>query len=582
MSYVALYRAYRPQRFSEVAGQRHIVTTLQNAIKLNKVAHAYLFCGPRGTGKTTLAKIMAKALNCVHGPSIEPCNECDICTGITKGMISDVIEIDAASNNGVDEIRELRDGVKFSPSTCAYKVYIIDEVHMLSTGAFNALLKTLEEPPKHAIFILATTEPHKIPATILSRCQRFDFQAISSDDVFQRVKEVASLEKINVTDEALRLISDICEGGMRDALSLLDQSLSFSTDDVVCIDDVLAVSGNVSSQQTLELLESCYEKNGNATLEKLNEILSQGKEIPRVINDLIVFLRDILLYKVATLDSNKAIYSNEEFINFTKKINNNLIYSWLNNLNEIQNNIRFSNQKRAFLELGLLKMSDKELNDYVALIDRVDKLEKQLISANINRNDIQPPVTEYDYIEPSIIESKVQIEEKPIELKTDDTFVSVKMIEDVLNNGSKSKKDLVSKVFENLSQSNPNNILVQILCNGQVVASSEDCVIIALADDAYCNRLMKYDNFIKILQLINKNEEIIKDYICLPLATWSIIKADYSNKYKSGITKPTLNEIKILVKKHINTGQIEKQNDPIVDNAYDLFGKDVVKIKEEN
>ncbi len=228
MAYVALYRAYRPQKFADVVGQEHIIKTLQNAIRINKVAHAYLFCGPRGTGKTTLAKIMAKALNCTSGPAIEPCDHCEICEGIQKGTVPDVIEIDAASNNGADDIRSLRDSVKYLPSVGRYKVYIIDEVHMLSNAAFNALLKTLEEPPQHVVFILATTEPYKLPNTILSRCQRFDFQAISTEDILKRLKIVVNQEGIRVSEEALNQIAFSAEGGMRDALSLLDQCISYS------------------------------------------------------------------------------------------------------------------------------------------------------------------------------------------------------------------------------------------------------------------------------------------------------------------------------------------------------------------
>ena len=252
MAYVALYRAYRPQKFVDVVGQEHIIKTLQNAIELNKVAHAYLFCGPRGTGKTTLAKIMAKAMNCVHGPLKEPCGECEICQGITKGTVSDVIEIDAASNNGADDIRALRDTVKFLPAVGKYKVYIIDEVHMLSNAAFNALLKTLEEPPKHVIFILATTEPYKLPNTILSRCQRFDFQSISIDDILRRLEIVANEENVKISKEALYQIATSAEGGMRDALSLFDQCISFSINEEINLDDVLAVSGNVSYIKIIE------------------------------------------------------------------------------------------------------------------------------------------------------------------------------------------------------------------------------------------------------------------------------------------------------------------------------------------
>ena len=263
MAYVALYRAYRPQKFVDVVGQQHIIKTLQNAIKLNKVAHAYLFCGPRGTGKTTLAKIMAKALNCEHGPTIEPCDTCDICQGIQKGTVADVIEIDAASNNGADDIRALRDSVKYMPSVGKYKVYIIDEVHMLSNAAFNALLKTLEEPPKHVIFILATTEPYKLPATILSRCQRFDFQSLSIEEILKRLKIVAQQEGIKMSEEAFTQIASSAEGGMRDALSLFDQTISFSVHEEITLEDVLAVSGNVSYKELLKILDFCL--NGNST-----------------------------------------------------------------------------------------------------------------------------------------------------------------------------------------------------------------------------------------------------------------------------------------------------------------------------
>ena len=273
MAYIALYRAYRPQKFKEVVGQQHIIKTLQNAIALNKVAHAYLFCGPRGTGKTTLAKIMAKALNCEHGPAVEPCDECEICKGIQKGMVSDVIEIDAASNNGADDIRALRDTVKFLPAVGRYKVYIIDEVHMLSNAAFNALLKTLEEPPKHVVFILATTEPYKLPNTILSRCQRFDFQSISLDDILKRLEIVAEEEHIQITGEALHQIAASAEGGMRDALSLFDQCISFSVNPEITLDDVLAVSGNISYVKIIELLNACISEDETKAVLLLDAIL---------------------------------------------------------------------------------------------------------------------------------------------------------------------------------------------------------------------------------------------------------------------------------------------------------------------
>src|SRR5690554_4568063 len=253
MSYVALYRTYRPKFFKDVYGQKVIVQTLQNALLHEKFAHAYIFSGPRGTGKTSVAKIVAKTLNCLKAPVKEPCGKCDICLGIDKGDVPDIIEIDAASNNGVDEIRDLRDKVKYAPSVGKYKVYIIDEVHMLTQAAFNALLKTLEEPPKNVVFILATTEAHKVPATILSRCQRFDFKNIEIKDIEENLKVIVNKENLKISDEALYAIANTAEGGMRDALSLLDQVISFTNDEIT-EEDVYKVSGGLSRRFINELL----------------------------------------------------------------------------------------------------------------------------------------------------------------------------------------------------------------------------------------------------------------------------------------------------------------------------------------
>ena len=401
MAYVALYRAYRPQKFSEVVGQENIIKTLQNAIKLNKVAHAYLFCGPRGTGKTTLAKIMAKAMNCEHGPTADPCCECEICQGIQKGTVSDVIEIDAASNNGADDIRSLRETVKFLPAQGKYKIYIIDEVHMLSNAAFNALLKTLEEPPKHIIFILATTEPYKLPNTILSRCQRFDFQAISVNDILRRLKIVANEENVKITDEALHQIAASAEGGMRDALSLFDQCISYSINPEITIDDVLQVSGNISYVKIIELLNACKSDSESNAIMILNSIIKEGKEVPRIVNDTVLFLRDLLLFKNNAVIEDKLMYHNESFITLAKETGRNLIYQWLEILNDSLNQMRFSTQKRAFLELAVLKMNDVKLNDEANVLDRIESLENTIavLSSKLNNvKNVENPNHNYSFV----------------------------------------------------------------------------------------------------------------------------------------------------------------------------------------
>ena len=588
MAYQALYRAYRPQDFKSVAGQKHIVTTLQNAIKLNKVAHAYLFTGPRGTGKTTMAKIMAKAINCVHGPSIEPCNECAICQGITKGTISDVYEIDAASNNGVEEIRELRDKIKYLPSECKYKVYIIDEVHMLSQGAFNALLKTLEEPPHHAIFILATTEPHKIPATILSRCQRFDFQALSKEDIIDRLKIVIASEKLNVTDEAVDMVSDFCEGGMRDALSLLDQSISFSTDDTVDANDVLAVSGNVSATEILSVLEKAFNGDGASVLSLLSDIISKGKEIPRIINDLIIFLRDVLLTKVGKNNSLKSVYKSREFVNFSTNISNQLVYHWLDILNETLNNIKFTNQKRAYLELGLLKMSDSKLNDYNSLLDRIEKLENKIaFTANVQpqKEVVIEPVEQVTFErDPSKLMSYEELnniapESEPQKENLDDSYIQVSDIETVLNNGNKQVRAAITANLIELPSINPNDFVINLMAGAKIGAASDTACVVVLKDISKCNRLMKGSYYDTAIKYLNGKTANINEIYFIPESAWTLILNDFTEQYRAKIANPKLKYVEILVKKHV-----EEQLEEEIDNSAELaslFNEDIFKIMEE-
>ena len=357
MSYQALYRVWRPQRFDELVGQQIVTQTLKNAIITNQISHAYLFAGPRGTGKTSAAKIFAKAVNCHHSKDGEPCNQCEICQAITKGQLNDVIEIDAASNNGVEEIRDIRDKAKYAPTQADYKVYIIDEVHMLSTGAFNALLKTLEEPPANVIFILATTEPHKIPLTIISRVQRFDFRRISAQDAFDRMKYILDQKKVDYEEKALWVIANAAEGGMRDALSILDQVLSFS-DNEVKLDDALLVTGSVTKQLLKKyFLALAHHESANA-LDTMKDILAEGKDGQRFIEDLISFIRDVLLYQESPdLISVAATgLKDEDFKSLSAAVSATSLYRMIDELNDIQEEMRFTTHPDVYLEVLTVKL----------------------------------------------------------------------------------------------------------------------------------------------------------------------------------------------------------------------------------
>ncbi len=622
--YQALYRKWRPQVFSDVVGQEHITKTLMSEITSGRHSHAYLFTGSRGTGKTTCAKIFAKAVNCEHPVNGDPCNECETCKGIDNGSILDVIEIDAASNNGVDNIRDIRDEANFTPVNGRYRVYIIDEVHMLSNAAFNALLKTLEEPPKHVIFILATTEPYKLPNTILSRCQRFDFQSISIDDILTRLKIVAEEENIKINEDALNQIASSAEGGMRDALSLFDQCISYSVNPEITLDDVLAVSGNISYLKIIEILNACASKNETEAVILLDKMLKEGKEVPRVINDIILFLRDVLLYKNQVILENKLMFNTQEFKSLASNISKNLIYSWLEILNDSLNQMRFSTQKRAFLELAILKMNDNNLNSEVNLLDRIESLEStiQMLSSRdftpvnsslksftpvlptrsemdsyrqvpkpVNNTPVQNTVIipdDTDYSEPTVVEPNpsvipepVNVATKPIQANTSNE-VTVRDIEAILNNASKEKKEKLTAVWGEISERYSNTFAIQILVNGKIVAVSDESFLVELADVSFCNRVMLYENYVKIIEILNEFDLNIKDYICVPKAVWSKIRDDYKNKYQSGIKKPTLDEIPVGVKKRIVPTQIIKNEDEqFIENVKEFFDDNQLKIVEE-
>ena len=398
MAYKALYRRYRPTNFDEVVGQKYIIQTIKNSIANDKIGHAYLFSGSRGIGKTTIARIIAKAVNCEHLENGNPCNKCEVCSSINDGSAIDVIEIDAASNNGVDEMRGLLEKVNFLPASLNYKIYIIDEVHMLSISAFNALLKTLEEPPMHVMFILATTEPHKVPATILSRCQRFDFKPLTNKEIIDQLKKVKELENINITDEAISLIAEISEGGMRDALSIMDQ-VSAYTDHEIDTDDINNITGRVSDKKVIELFSLINDNKISDALDIVNELLDMGKEVSVLVQSMLSLCRDMVLYQnVKPEESTKAIFNNFEFLKLTQETKRNKIFKYVDVLNDVQNKIKFTNTPKIYLEVGIVKMTAIEVSsplvkstedvDLTEVYDKMYQLEMQ-INNIANTNETQ-------------------------------------------------------------------------------------------------------------------------------------------------------------------------------------------------
>lgn len=386
MSYVALYRKFRPDGFEDVKGQEHIVTTLRNQIESDRIGHAYLFCGTRGTGKTTVAKIFARAVNCEHPADGSPCGECATCKAIAAGVSMNVIEIDAASNNGVDNIREIVDEVAYSPTEGRFKVYIIDEVHMLSIGAFNALLKTLEEPPSYVIFILATTEAHKIPITILSRCQRYDFRRISIDTIAGRLKDIMEKEQVVVEEKALRYVAKAADGSMRDALSLLDQCIAFHFGDELTYDKVLDVLGAVDTGVFSRLLRCVLDRDVSECIALLDEIVIQGRELTQFVTDFTWYLRNLLLVKTSDHIEDVIDMSTENLHLLqeeAERVETDGIIRYIRIFSELSGQLKYAAQKRVLTEVALIKLCRPQMEaKQDALLDRIRALEQRLESGD--------------------------------------------------------------------------------------------------------------------------------------------------------------------------------------------------------
>ncbi|MFT8322096.1 MAG: DNA polymerase III subunit gamma/tau [Bacillus sp. (in: firmicutes)] len=567
MNYQALYRVWRPQQFIDVVGQEHITKTLQNALLQQKISHAYLFSGPRGTGKTSAAKILAKAVNCENAPIGEPCNECAACKGITDGSIPDVIEIDAASNNGVEEIRDIRDKVKYAPSSVPYKVYIIDEVHMLSIGAFNALLKTLEEPPKHVIFILATTEPHKIPLTIISRCQRFDFRRITAQSIVNRMSIIVQESGISCEEKALQMIARAADGGMRDALSLLDQAISYSEDSVT-VDDALTVTGAVSQGFLNTLAKAIFEKNTISGLQSLEELLLAGKDPSRFIEDFIFFYRDMLLYKTAPNleESLERVLLDDEFKGLTEEYVQEHIYEIINLLNKTQQDMRWTNHPRIFLEVAIVKLCQLEgprnskvtasLPELQSLIAKIDSLEGEL--ASLKQNGVSART------EDPAPQKKIRTNRKGFQAPTG-------KINEILKTATKPELqkiksnwgDMLNKLVQNQMRSQ-----AALLNEAEPVAASDDSIIIKFKYEIHCQMALDNGKFIETIttslyQLVGKRYKLVG----VPEDQWLKIREDF-------LSSPH----------HLHSSEGEntemQKEDPLVEEAIKLFGEELLEVKD--
>ncbi|BFL68748.1 MULTISPECIES: DNA polymerase III subunit gamma/tau [Staphylococcus] len=571
MDYQALYRMYRPQSFDDVVGQTHVTKTLRNAISKGKQSHAYIFSGPRGTGKTSIAKVFAKAINCLNSDDGEPCNECAICKGITQGTNSDVIEIDAASNNGVDEIRNIRDKVKYAPSESKYKVYIIDEVHMLTTGAFNALLKTLEEPPSHAIFILATTEPHKIPPTIISRAQRFDFKAISMDQIVDRLKFVAESQSLEYDNAALEFIAKTSEGGMRDALSIMDQAIAFG-DERLTLQDALNVTGSVDEAALNDLFKDVVEGNVKEAFGRYHHFISEGKEVNRLINDMIYFVRDTIMIKTSN-ESNESI-EYDALVSFELDT----LYRMIDIINDTLVSIRFSVNQNVHFEVLLVKLAEMikaqpqtvqnmattavaTEPDNDVLLQRMEQLENELKTLKAqgvsNSGQTQQP-------------------KKPTRtVQRSKNAFSMQQIAKVLDKANKEDIKLLKDHWQEVidhAKSNDKKSLVSLLQNSEPVAASEDHVLVKFEEEIHCEIVNKDDekrNNIEsvVCNIVNKTVKVVG----VPSDQWLRVRSEYiQNRNANGENNSESGEAQ-------QPAQVD-----VAQKAKDLFGEETVHMIDED
>ena len=575
MEYLALYRKYRPKDLEEVVGQSEIKKILASSVKNGTISHAYLFSGPRGTGKTTMAKIFAKMVNCTDNVDGNACNKCESCLNILNS--SDVIEIDAASNNGVDEIRELREKANLVPSAAKYKVYIIDEVHMLTTQAFNALLKTLEEPPKHVIFILATTEYYKIPLTITSRCQKFQFNKITVDGIVDRLKEIAKIEKIKIEDDAILEIAKISDGGMRDSINFLDQLRSFKSTKIT-LDDVYEVCGNVSGVEIVELLRAI----GDNNVEKITDFFENmdrcGKNYGKFLENFVGFLKDVILYN-KNVNRNYIKNDIESITESAKLLGNNEIFYIIENVNLLIDRLK-----------NVSRQSVVVITNFLLMMNKLAGASEQTVEITANADEKMHDDTQYDMAfqftteddkkvadstDDEDVKDNVNVEDS---VKSDDNeFEKTKEI--IINNAfavadKEVKKDLQSKwskIGDYLTDKKY-KVAASTLADVKLEVAGENYIIFSAENDAIVDKI--YSSYKLYMEFIKKIFDNEYNFVILQYDEWNKYKDEYVANFRSG-KKYTLMEFKNNIAKEKKT----KKEPTVVDKLFDLVGEEYVEIR---
>ncbi|TMV43656.1 DNA polymerase III subunit gamma/tau [Paenibacillus mesophilus] len=576
MAHIALYRTWRPQAFRDIVGQKHITQTLQNSLREGRLTHAYLFNGPRGTGKTTAAKILAKAVNCERGPSEEPCNECSACRRITEGAVMDVVEIDAASNRGVEEIRDIREKVKYAPTEVRQKVYIIDEVHMLTTEAFNALLKTLEEPPAHVMFILATTEPHRLPATIISRCQRFDFRRVPLDEQVSRLTYICGKENVTAEPEALQYVARLSDGGMRDALSLLDQIIAY-TGNHVTLEEVLGITGGIGLEQFGRLAEAVVNRDAGAALACIELMMQAGKSAEKSMENLLYYFRDALMLKLVpnAEEWTDRITDAGAFRNMIGSFSTERLFHIMDVLNHYQAEMKYSAQPQTIFEVAILKLCtspesaapqqaqssgapDKNESAEIASLNRKISQLEQKLDQLLKNGAAALPGKEAPARSAS---PGPRASSGAVSIKT-----GIKLDPYVPHANSPDLKQALGKWGQVLQQVKERRITVHAwLVDGEPVAATDDALLLVFKSAMHRETTEKPAH----KELI---EQVMQELLGKPYRLVTAMAKDWKDAQAGSVEQPEV--------MRMESPDPAQPGDDIVEEAIKLFGEDLVVVKE--